>query len=829
MIPDGQSTMTRRERVPGLMRAARLAERLLEPLHRRPLLLGGLFLAAVVLVVMSRLLPGRGVLVLDDIWTSDLLNNNVPPRAFLGAELRAGRLPLWEPGIYGGLPLLPQGEAGATNPITLLLYGLLPWITATNASVALHTWLAGFGTVLCARRLGARLPSALVAGVAFMLCGFLVEHVKHMNLHHAAAWLPWLVHGVDRLREKATLGTALALGAVAALQITEGHPQMCYVSLVLLVPFLLYRWVEAGPRGELRSLRYWRRAVVAGAGAVATATLLSGAYLGSAFELLASSERWAEKTDLWRFCTHFEFIPDNILTLFWANVFGDGSNATYDPRHGLFWESWLYVGTVPVAAAALALGWGIRRAFARDFKLFGRAMVLLALGALAFALMMGKRSFVYALAFQIVPGMTWFRFHHRFALVLELAVVLLAALGLDALLRALTGWWGKRRAAAVGALLVLATAGDMVHIMKRHFPAVPSAKALALPPTARLLLERKGGEPWRVHTTFGPEAHVEAFDRARAWGRSLQPYVDQWSLLQPSMHLLWGLDSAVGYTSIVPYDVALILGSHTVGGALVGRRTHSAQIPPGCGERKDRPRFHGPCAAKLACNERFAVALGAFNVRYLVTPAEAQSCPGWTLVEQIPVGMYDTWVYENERWLPRAYVVDEAIDVAGTLEAADRLVRPGFDPRRQVLRRSAVATSGTAAGSTVAPKRSARHLVQKRAAGQTLYQPCSHETLAPGKTRVRCELERPGFLVISETRYPGQRVTLDGKPVETFVANGITLGLAVERGSHEVVVEFRPWYRWLAWGAPFAWLGLAVAGAIGFRGRGRSRSAGSAP
>ena len=56
----------------------------LASLVRRPLLFAGLLLALVVLVVMAPHLLGGRLLVLDDIWTSDLLNNNAPPRAFLG-------------------------------------------------------------------------------------------------------------------------------------------------------------------------------------------------------------------------------------------------------------------------------------------------------------------------------------------------------------------------------------------------------------------------------------------------------------------------------------------------------------------------------------------------------------------------------------------------------------------------------------------------------------------------------------------------------------------------------------------------------------------------
>ena len=176
-----------------------------------------------------------------DIWTSDLQYHNVPLRAFVGATAAiAGEIPLWVPGIYSGVPLLPHGEGRGAQPVdggcsTVCCRWRSPPLNV-GAHVA-RAWLAGFGTGAGGAAL--RSPEcclALVAGVAFMLCGFAVEHVKHMNLHHTAAWLPWLVVTVDRMRESPGWRTALALGAVTALQLTEGHPQMVYVSLFALVP-----------------------------------------------------------------------------------------------------------------------------------------------------------------------------------------------------------------------------------------------------------------------------------------------------------------------------------------------------------------------------------------------------------------------------------------------------------------------------------------------------------------------------------------------------------------------------------------------------------------
>ena len=40
--------------------------------------------------------------------------------------LKEGRLPLWEPGLFGGYPLFADGEVGMLYPLHLLAYGLLP-------------------------------------------------------------------------------------------------------------------------------------------------------------------------------------------------------------------------------------------------------------------------------------------------------------------------------------------------------------------------------------------------------------------------------------------------------------------------------------------------------------------------------------------------------------------------------------------------------------------------------------------------------------------------------------------------------------------------------
>jgi len=53
----------------------------------------------------------QGVMITDDIFASDLMNDSFPARHYLGAMLQHGEFPLWYSSIYGGFPLIARAEA----------------------------------------------------------------------------------------------------------------------------------------------------------------------------------------------------------------------------------------------------------------------------------------------------------------------------------------------------------------------------------------------------------------------------------------------------------------------------------------------------------------------------------------------------------------------------------------------------------------------------------------------------------------------------------------------------------------------------------------------
>jgi hypothetical protein len=173
--------------------------------------------------------------------------------------------------------------------------------------------------------------------------------------------------------------------------------------------------------------------------------------------------------------------------------------------------------------------------------------------------------------------------------------------------------------------------------------------------------------------------------------------------------------------------------------------------------------------------------LDLLNVRYVLTRAPLDpaqlSRSGLIHVATLP----GNEVYEDPEVLPRFFLVDRVRRAAGMEEAAAMLKSGAFDPRSEAVVEGAVEVSGGSGSVRV---------------------------LAYARRRVLLEIDAaaPGFLVTSETHYPGWRAFLDGREAPIYYTNVAFRGLPVPAGRHRVEFEFAP--------AILAWSALLSAGAL---------------
>ena len=152
------------------------------------------FLALLTLIFFWKILLTNLILVGIDVFLYFY-----PYRAYATESLLSGRLPLWNPHLFLGVPFLANSQAGLLYPFNwIFLWADVPKQIAY--SIGLHIWLAGIGAYYFAHH-SLRLPSlaAFVGAVIFAFSGFLGAQVEHINQLQVSAWLPWTFLFFDKI------------------------------------------------------------------------------------------------------------------------------------------------------------------------------------------------------------------------------------------------------------------------------------------------------------------------------------------------------------------------------------------------------------------------------------------------------------------------------------------------------------------------------------------------------------------------------------------------------------------------------------------------------
>ena len=152
---------------------------------------------APVLYFLPALLQSK-VLCPDD----DLLQN-VPFRVAAAQIMRSGYLPLWNPYIFSGMPLLATAQVGILYPLNWSYLVFSP-ATATNLMVISTYMVAGLGAYLYARRIGASVAGAAITSLAWQFSGAAIGQISHINIIQTSAILPWVLWSLEGYAAKGT-------------------------------------------------------------------------------------------------------------------------------------------------------------------------------------------------------------------------------------------------------------------------------------------------------------------------------------------------------------------------------------------------------------------------------------------------------------------------------------------------------------------------------------------------------------------------------------------------------------------------------------------------
>jgi len=721
----------------------------------------------------------------DRYFWDDFLEHTYPRRHFAGASLAAGEIPFWAPYVFGGMPFLADIESAIFYPPNLALTAFVRGghlsLRVVEALAVAQLVLAGIWMHLLAGRLGVSRWGAWVSGAVFMLSGFLVTHVIHLPILEVAVWLPLGFLCFHVALSRGSLLYAFVAGAVLAVSFLGGSPQislLCYLALAL---FTL--WLAAQKVGHAGTFSPgWLRVPALAALAVGFSIGLSALQLLPSYELSQLSVRPQLTYEQSVECS---FPLQNLLTFFMPRLFGDTAGGDFGSywgvgRYFFYWELCGYVGVV-----SLLLAWvGLRRSH-RPYRVFFAVLAGLALLVAA-----GKYGGLHRLLFAVVPGYDRFRVPTRALLLFAMGASALAGYGADVLagrVREDLGSWLGRLAwrwaiLSTGVFLVgvlvfwktgygrrLASGAvlDWGYFAGRAAPfaVFASAGAALCVIRARALISGR---------TAGGLALVLVVADLFVFGYSHNLGATPPETYYPSGRVLDVLRPAEG-------EPLFRVQTRAPSGGLLIRRNQ--------GLIDGVFNVDGYNQLKLSLYQTFQVdrdlKLDLLNTRYRVEPGAEGG--GFNVVE-------------STTYLPRVWVVPEALVARSPEDALEIMRREDFDPRRRVVLEEAPPWKGDAACTP---------------------SECRAAIVSYGSNRIEVEaaLDGRGFVVFSEVYYPGWVARVDGEEKPVLRADYALRAVALGPGSHrvEMVYESRSFRRGvlLSGVCLAAGLGIVVAGGLG--------------
>lgn len=717
-----------------------------------------------VVVFADRLLAGRVIAPADARYII------IPLRQITAWAWREGRLPAWNPYSFSGSPVMAFGQGGALYPPQLLFVVLGPAL-GTNVLLVGHLALAGVGAFVLARRLTGDVAAALLAGLAFPLSGFFMGHIAHHNMVAAAAWLPWMIVGFLWLADRLSPVRVLVAALPVALAALASHPQAFAIDLVALGLFAGGWLVTAGPGSRLRVAVAAAAPVVVGAALAAPQLLVTAA-------ALADSSR-AEVGAATAFAFSFSFDPSHLPLLLFPHLFGaTASSGPYAaPYRGLWHLAELngYPGLVLLAVAAVGILHARRH----------RAVPILAGMAGASLLLALAGTTPLGPLVAALPVLGSFRAWARYVVILDLAVALLAAVGLSELRRlpapARRRWAVAAAIPVAGAAIVGALAVAVPAVHRLVAPGWTAVAAAGFPLLFGLGAVLALALPRRQDVMVAAVCGLAVVDLVVSFGGFAE-----WRPLSPtSAQIAADLDpdrrAAFGPVFDAPggIDRFLYVSPYVAGLSDFSFVTDAKRLRSASGQDVLAPRWY----------------LSAFPMNHfgVLANADAVLAEGNDLLDVLRV---TTVIAEADRRAPQLVGPGDPIGTTGLVvhHRQPRLddaylvadVRPGS-------RADAVAALRGALGVDLATT-----AVVEGECGSCPPGPGRRPGAVVGRSwrddavDITLDTDAPGLLVVSQAWSPGWRATVDGRPAPVLRTNALVQGIPVPAGARRVRLRYHP-------------------------------------
>jgi hypothetical protein len=759
-----------------------------------------------------------------------------PIKQWLAKQLRSGDVPLWIHSLFSGSPFAANHHAAPWDFSSLFFFAL-PTDIAFGVILLLHLFIAGACMYFCCRVLDLSIAGSLLGSTGFMFNSFFLHWLGLISFNAGLIWMPLVPAGIELAFRRNSI-TYFAISAAAlGFAFLSGMAQFWLFNLFLFFAYGLYKIAAA----RFANLKFGVAGLII---AVALAAGFGAVQLFQTSAALSSTSRGGDaQASVYEGRNHLS--PRRLPTLLIPDLYGHHEENAFsklllkssDPeargivrkliwgeKGSVFHRAWGYIGFIPFLLMLIGM------LQARSSFSFYR---VLALSVIAFQILLCWQPF-HDLCAKVWPGFDTLD-HTRTIVLYAFAASILAALGLDSL----ESWREKTRLltilpAATIALLAASIfllgffANHPVFNQLVHFEAgspkyspdffrdaapkiqqgIRDSRTILFAPTLILVAALAGIRFWvrnnittanfcmflllisaidliyrgwtdppleytekkwiyprvskvaeflqhdpetfRVYELHRklplPKLPLRKYSELELLRKGSVRFFDFRSVefvFRPNSLLLQGIESAGGYMSLYPGRYKELWSGR--GMDVLKALQETQQV-----EQWDTPW------------------VGMQNVKYLLVPDDTPS-GNWTPAFQAE----GIKVLKLTSFLPRYYGVPSARMIKDPTRLLAEIKSPSFDPSREVLLEDDFESSGST---------------------QNFKAVIQLTSQTADEIRLNADFSGDGFLVVTDNYFPGWRCSVDGKSVEILRANYAFKALPLNRGRHEIVMEFDPGY-----------------------------------
>lgn len=663
--------------------------------------------------------------------------------AVIAGQYSNGKLPLWNSHIFCGFPIMAASQHGVLYPLNIILLLFFPLALSYNLNIIFHISLAGYFTVLYARKIGMEMLPSVFAGIVFAFLGYLATHLQHVSVLQTCVWFPLIFYCFEKIRLKADSTNAIYASFPLAMQILAGQTQIYFYTYIVLLLFVVFHAMKMSFPGRIRF-------AAASTSAILMASIVCLPQLYSTYELFSLGLRTNVSYDVFAsFSQGFEKMPYFLFPLFYGQegymlsvilaavvVVKEGKTN----RHAAFW------GIVALLSYVLALGGNIEP--------------------------------LHRILYHI-PIYNSFRAVSKHMFEFSFAVSILSALGISIIVK------GVRAGKILPWLSVLSISIAAASLIYSHLSAKEFSKAalyhlsfLSFISICILLITRL-----KQYKLFLPLIALTVFIDV------ISIRVDDWPKAKDMEDYYPGIFNPVindgNRIAVFSKDISFMLvvrrGANLISGVdplvIADYRTLLGTDMAGV----IRPSEWAP----LIKNN---LILSLLNVKYLFLdrrflppgfdfssietlnriPTEGRDSSLYRKVFDTP----DYVVYENLNCIPRAFAVSRLLALNDIREIKQGFYSSLINPRVcAVVSKNDLAEIG----------------MNKFSRGEVKITYYDYDRIV-----MRTDFGGRGFVVLADQYYPGWEASIDGLRVNIYRTNGVLRGVIVPEGTHEIIFRYRP-------------------------------------